>query len=335
VLAGAIAVGVAAVGYSPTRAGADLGANRILPHAPPPPVSQDPLWDRFRSICGNTDASKKLFDEMKGSKEAAAALRDADLSDETAFEAYRKLTTKLDTDWTEAFKQFQGMAAGPDSGGMIRKKSADVVLRTHVLTALFLGSRTVPEKTSDGDKVRVIVDSAAFIDLIRGDEKEPVRKLYLSWLEKRTGPAAVKTSLHAALYGSIPEAIPFARKRIADPKVDPAVLGTLVLVLGNHGDKSDAKRLVAFKDDERVCYEYKLVRGGTVTTQVRDVAAAMLLKLHGQDMDEFGFDSVQTMAWWVGKDPAPFTGVSTFDTDAKRTAALKKTWEWLDKQKPE
>ena len=303
----------------------------ITPAAPTAPIPKNPVWERFKKICGDSESSRKLFDEMMGDKKRAAVIEKAEGSDSGAFEAYSSVAKTIKDEWSTAFQEFVGQLSSEDGGQAIRKRSLAVVSKGQVVAALFLGARPVPQNTVDSELVR-FVESAAFIDLANGADKESVRKLYLAWLQQRTNAKALELGFRAALYGNISEVVPLARKKFEEEKLPPSVLGELMIVLGNHGKADDLPRLKKYRTDERVYSEYKTGRGAVHSSQIRDAAAAMSLKLHGQDIDAFDFDSAQYIAWWVGKDPAPFVGLSQFDTDERRTKALKKAWEWLDKQ---
>ena len=212
----------------------------------------------------------------------------------------------------------------------VRQKSVNVTLRRHVLQQLFLGSRAIPEKSLDIDKT--LINRASFVDLMTGTEQEPARKLYLAWLERRTNPKATQEGLRGALHVELPEILLLVRKRIAQPKVEATTLGTLLLILGNRGEKkTDASEIEKYLNNRDTYANLSFSSGGRTSAQIRDLAAAMLLKLHGEDPEKYGFGTDQTIAWWVGKDPAPFVEVSIFDSDEKRDAAFKKFQEWRDR----
>ena len=218
----------------------------------------------------------------------------------------------------------------------MRKRSLEVVKRDDLLRCLFLGARPIPKTVEDSELARPIVDQANFIDLAKGPEKEPFRKMYLEWLKRRTNPTAIELGITAALYASIPEAVPFARELIANPKQSPEILGQAILVLGNHGAVQDVLLLDKFRADERPYYFYKAPGVGTFTIQLREVATAMALLLRKEDFKKYGFEGVQVFVYWVGDKPAPYQKNHWFMTAAHRDAALVKAGKWLDEQpKPE
>jgi hypothetical protein len=224
----------------------------------------------------------------------------------------------------------------------MRRRSKEVISQRAVLRVLFLGSRSVPAGQADVDEVRAFIDSASLIDLASAKDAEPVQKLYMAWLKARTSKLALKTGLGLSLYVPIPDVLPFARSLADDKTTDVKVLSNVLLILGNRGDATDFKRLLASRDDSRLMQE-SIVR--TVANRVevetkqsllvKDAAVGMTLKLGGEDPENYGFDTFETIAWWFGTKPAPHLSIGPFATDDARTKAHAKSKEWLDKKAKE
>jgi hypothetical protein len=198
-----------------------------------------------------------------------------------------------------------------------------------VAAVLFLGSLPLPDGAADPARVEHVL-RASFLDLAGGPTKEPFRKLFAAWLDRRRDPEAILAGLEAALYGSVPEAAPVARRLAADPKCPPRLLGAALTVLGHHGAQTDLAGLSALRDDDRVLRGGRAIDGLVYEVQVRDVAAAMSLLRRGHDPETFGFHTTRWVGHWFGPGRPPFDTVTEFTPDA-RAAALKQVWDWLDR----
>ena len=165
-----------------------------------------------------------------------------------------------------------------------------------------------------------------FVDLTKGPEKEPFRKLYLAWLKQRKNPVALQRGLEAALFMNIPEAAPFARELIGNAKHPPELLAHAILVLGNHGELGDVLLLDELRTDERIYCKF-----ATMSIQLREVATAMALLLRKEDFAKYGFAAADLKAWCVG-DKSAFRAIGWFEKPADRDATLAKAGKWLDAQ---
>ncbi|MBX9585333.1 MAG: hypothetical protein K2X87_33925, partial [Gemmataceae bacterium] len=291
-----------------------------------------PAWAHFKEVAGDTDAGRALFAQMTADPARAKLLDRAAADPAVAAKRYADEVARLDKAWNDAFAPFVGQPAAPAGTESPTRKATDAAVPpADVLAVLFLGSLPHPEKSADPAEVNRTLEGS-FIDLVNGPQKAAARKLFAAWLDKRRDPGAVRAGLDGALYGAIPEAVPAARRWLADPKVTPGVAGTAALVLGNHGAAADLPRLAKLRDDARNYLEYKTVDGAVHGTQVRDVTAAMSLLLRGEDFEKYGFDRVEHYAAKTGKDPAPFQAITCFEEEKARAAALKKAWDWLDAQ---
>jgi hypothetical protein len=205
-----------------------------------------------------------------------------------------------------------------------------------VVAVLFLGARSLPVEAKDPSAEWSL--RASFADGAKGPQKEPLRKLFAAWLDRRTDPETIRAGLETALFASVPNALPIARRLAADPKLTAPAKGLAVLIVGNHGTKDDLPLLTACRPDARPYFEYTTLNKNKerFEIQVRDLAAAMSLHLSGQDFEKYGFQRIELHIWWVVSGPAPIKKISWFDTGEARDAALKKAWDWLDAQpKPE
>jgi RNA polymerase sigma factor (sigma-70 family) len=291
----------------------------------------DPVWKRFKELVGDTKASRELFAEMTAEDRRAELLARAEAAPAKAGEVYAAELARIKDTSSKALKPFFGPITDESS------KAAQAALRqavpaVDVATALFLGVYPLAAGAKDPAEAHSLF-KAGFAVGVEGPQKDPLRKLFAAWLDRRTDPTAIRAGLDGALFCGVGEAAPVARRVLADKKATPGLTGKALLVLGHHGARDDLPLLTARRTDDRPTTEQQTA---TANTQVRDVAAAMALRLLDEDFEKYGFEPMDYIHWQIRPDIAPFRGVGGFATDEARTAAHKKAWDWIDKQpKPE
>jgi hypothetical protein len=277
-----------------------------------------PAGRKFRDLLGEGDDGRKLFAEVLKVGACCEVLdRLADAPDK-APTAYAAELGRVEQAWW-AGKSNPGALA-------LREQSERLVSPGEVVLLLLLDSLRKPEDAARrAGTFRVF--AVSFANLARGPLQKPFRKLFLTWLERQKESGDLLDGMSAAIYAPIPEAVPIARRVLQQPKASVVAAGQAILLLGNHGTKEDAEQIGAFREDSRV-YEHGLkANGENRDLLVRDIAAAMAVKLGGRDPGDFGFDVCKFSQWWSDSSPL---GVVSFPTPEARDAAHKKAWAWLD-----
>ena len=159
------------------------------------------------------------------------------------------------------------------------------------------------------------------------------KRLYAAWLATRREPVAQQIGLQRAAYFEIAEAIPMARAIAADEKREVGDRVLALFVVAQSGDKADAALCEPFFKSEVVYHStnYSDAKGQyPVITQVRDVAVAMALILHGEEpIDyEYEFLVIYKARGLEMRKKTPFYG---FRTDAGRKVAHEKANAFLAK----
>ncbi|HET6572322.1 MAG TPA: sigma-70 family RNA polymerase sigma factor, partial [Fimbriiglobus sp.] len=272
----------------------------------------NPVWKRFKELVGDTKAARNLYLQMIDDYRRATLLTEAETSPAKAAEVYVAEVVRVTDASRKAFQPFVGRpipALGTVDNPM-RDASRKAVPLGDAVAVLFLGARPLPDGAKDPSASFVL--RASFADGVVGPLKEPLRKLFAAWLDRRRDPETIHEGLMTALLAGVPDALPTARRLAADPKLPAPAKDRALLVIGNHGTKDDLPLLTACRADARVSSTYKTVRNEVYDTQVRDVAAAMALHLYGQDFEKYGFEGTQWQVWWLPSNPAPFNGISQF-----------------------
>jgi hypothetical protein len=119
-----------------------------------------------------------------------------------------------------------------------------------------------------------------------------LRQMMGQWIEHSQGWAAYQT-LFLAMQYELKEGLTPAIALLANPGEQAYARQQAILTVARLGDASHVPQLQAVLDDQTRCSAYR-VNNITYETQLRDVALAAVLMLHGQDPKEFGFSRIQT-----------------------------------------
>lgn len=284
-----------------------------------------PFGRRFKDLVGDTTESRKLFGELMVDEHLAGLVEELKMEPAEVTKHYAAEVARVNANWTKAFEAFTGQPVSPDLSARIRKASETTVSVADVVGVLFLGSVQTADAKADPVEARSVF-GANSIELAKGSLKVPYRKLFVAWLENRRDSTTVYLGLQESVFASIAEAVPFSRRVVADTKASDIAISTAMLVIGNLGTLDDLTLLAKFRDDSRPRSKY------SGDTQLRELATAMSLVLRKQNLEDFGFRRMNWMVWWVGPDPAPLSDIAASLSDESRDDALKKSWEWLDKQ---
>jgi hypothetical protein len=160
---------------------------------------------------------------------------------------------------------------------------------------------------------------SALVKQMRADPA--LRKLLLAYLRKRTDAARAFTLARDL---GLKEASGWALEVAADRKAPAAARASALVLLASVGGKGVRPRLEALLNDTTPVGT-KVLRGTTLSAQVRDVALAALVHRSGRDGADFGFPYLKAVP---GLKALPEPACLGFATDAERDAALKK-WRAL------
>jgi hypothetical protein len=117
----------------------------------------------------------------------------------------------------------------------------------------------------------------------------PFQRLALAWMERQTDDdTACQQMFFTAANLDLKAAVDLALKVVRDKKLQGPGLASALTTLGKLGGKEHAAALEAFLDNRTSLGNFMLnkERG---TTELRDVALAMLVHLQGQDHKDYGF----------------------------------------------
>jgi hypothetical protein len=288
-----------------------------------------PAGTRFKDLVGDTKDARELFADIADDDRRAGLAAQAVADPGQAAKLYRAEVARLDARDRQALVGVKAEGRGINRLNIFQEESRRAVPAGDVALALFLGALPFPDGAADPAGDRFL--TAGFADLVSGPNRGPARKLFAAWLERRRARMVLGDGVEAALVTDLPEATPAARRVAGDPKATGAEVGMAVLLLARHGTKDDLALLSALRADARV---FRITDGGpsaSTECQVRDLAAAASLALRGQKVSDW-FTLRTSTTWWAAQGMKPVESPLGFSDPEVREAALKKAWEWLDKQ---
>jgi hypothetical protein len=155
-------------------------------------------------------------------------------------------------------------------------------------------------------------------------EDEPSRTLLMTFLRRRVSGTSPERGLELAGALGLKDAVEWAVGVALDKAASGAVRGRALLTLGQVGSRAVVPRLGPLLEDETPVGDRKL--GNTMLhAQVRDVALAVVSRLSGAEVADFGFPYLQAVPGI--KDP-PAPACLGFATPAERQTAFGK---WKDR----
>jgi RNA polymerase sigma factor (sigma-70 family) len=252
-----------------------------------------PLWVHYQKVIGKTADDRKLFLEAVSDKRRAEYFEAVGDNPEVAGAMYqreldgalRHLSEKYE-EARERTKHMTGLThpsvGTPDHGGM----AALLFLGTFPATAKITPKFEHPWLHGHYSNLMTMPrDSTVF---------DAEKRLYAAWLATRREPDAIRMGLLRATQFEIREAILTARALVADEKLPISDRVTALFVVMLSGDKADAALCAPFFKDESVYHETRYTdkdqKATAVITQVRDVAVAVALILHGEEPAEYDYD---------------------------------------------
>lgn len=307
---------------------------RILPDLRVAALStrEHPLWVHYQKVIGKTDDDYKLFVEAMSDKRRAEYFEKVSDNPDVAGAVYQK---ELDGALRHLSEKYEEAREKYKYSTGLTHPSVGTPDRAGMAALLFLGTFPASGKsTPTFEHARL---DAHYFNLITMPKDSTVlaaeKRLYAAWLAARREPVAQRIGLQRAAYFEIAEAIPTARAIAADEKREVGDRVTALFVVAQSGDKADVALCEPLFKSEVVYHttNYSDAKGQyPVITQVRDVAIAMALILHGEEpIDyEYEFLVIYKARGSEMRKKTPFYG---FRTEAARKVAHEKAMAFLVK----
>jgi hypothetical protein len=259
-----------------------------------------PGWERFRKEVGADAAARQLFARAV---RADAALLEAS---EGGAKAAGPLVAKR--------------CAGLQLKVVSPEHDATLLGEVAALAFVLTDRKQAPDRASVAAfhaGLEALAHRPALIKEVRG--APAFRKLLATALRERAAVAA-DGAVSAALELGLTEAVGWAAALAADRKAPAITRARALLLVGALGDRSAAPALGALLEDTAPVGSRTLGRA-RLTAELRDVALATLIRLHGEKEADYGFPYPRALP---GLKVVPDPACLGFSNPAERTAALER-----------
>ncbi len=191
----------------------------------------------------------------------------------------------------------------------------------NIAALLLVTAREDVELTNQANLMSLCYRSTDFDAAIRSStSKEALRALLGRMISSTEGGSSdpyLTQRFHFSLYYDLKEGLGPARQVVHERLGIPHVRQYAILVLGKLGGQQDEQLIENMLDDSSVVTSHNRLNNKRITTQVRDVALAVLVQRHGGNYGDYGLSDVKSNATTL----LQLTTVG-FATDEERERAI-------------
>jgi hypothetical protein len=206
------------------------------------------------------------------------------------------------------------------------------VSRSELVLFLFLGSDPEQKRSDAGPRAfmpayHLLSQSNLSQALSELGGSEPIKKLFVAWLEQEQQPNVLRRAFMLASQAGLKEAVPTGIKLVRDKSLPPSSRAQVMIYLGRMADRELIKEVEPFLDDKALITTVRF-NDEQMTVELRDVAMGACVLLAKEKPADFGFERIRS-------EPASFSSYIYygFTNDEKREAAHKKWKAWWAQQK--
>ena len=287
-----------------------------------PPVKGGNVWPHFARVVGDNADSRALFDLITAHPKSRALLERAAAGDRDLLKLYRARREELNAlagklnpaTPTEIELPPQKGTLGTLVDGKPTTSTLGGVpvdeIAGWLLLGTFPGTKRNDRTASRPEFLHPWLGQQRFGEALRkGSLAKPLRKLVAAWLANRGDePNAIINGMELALMVEMPDVLPTAKRVLEkyatgkSTREQITARGVALLIIGKYGTKTDRPLLERFANDTEVVSTVLLdkpgqkragteipVDGQDATTQVGDLALAMMVHLEGGNPRDLGF----------------------------------------------
>lgn len=197
-----------------------------------------------------------------------------------------------------------------------------------IAALLLVASHEDVQLSNQANLMSLCYRSPEFDSAIRsGPFRDPLRALMGQLIGKSSASPYLTQRFHFSLYYELKEGLEPARQVVTERLGIPHVRQYAVLVLGKLGTDADLELVERMLDDVGVVSSHNRVNRVRITTQVRDVALAVLLHRHGEKFTDYGLPEFKGSTTTLMQ-----TSQVGFADDEQREKALTKWFAFKEQQ---
>ncbi len=250
-----------------------------------------------------------------------------------------RLLIDIDQQPDRAGRLFQGFCTdvcGRTRGAKIAARK-DVVGYSELLLFLFLGGDPEIRKATGGAttgtsyaQANVFLNSNYVNGMLSGaGANDATKKLFLGWLEQERHVTLIRRGFQFATSADLKDAAPLALRVAADKSLTPTARSYALMGATTLFGPAHLKDLEELMKDDMLVGRTTVLSGQQATTEIRDIALGIAVRVTGQRTAEYGFDRLRD-------NPAAAAVISYYyyaQTEKQREQGFVKWKEWRERQK--
>jgi hypothetical protein len=301
-----------------------------------PDILQAGFRARLKAFRADKDGKKqhnlpgwKLYREIVGSDQEARTFF-ADLCWENAglMDLFEKEPGRAVAAVANRCEQLQALQRFPQSGRLPSLRPVDVAPLFLILSQPRTGAASNAETSNLTYQITNLFYQSGIREMLTAKGRTPFKKLVLGWMSRQPEDHTLGHILSTASNMNMPEVVEIAEKVVRSKKTGAQGHAHGMVILGKSGGKKYIELFESFLDDKGNVSSFGIGNNLRGSTEVRDVALAMLVHVTGQKHTEYDFTFSRETGYSLLFN-APFLG---FTTPEERTAAFNKWQQWKVKQ---
>jgi len=276
-------------------------------------AGQFPGWDQFRETAGASKLTRQMYVDMYTAEQNFLDMIRPSSEELTAAQRM-ELTKSFNTRLDEMRNQ------------LYSNNSAQLTWKTFTAMLLVAADPNASVSPESLSKIYTVLSRSTTQSMFNTRERSvPMKKVLSSWLEKASGETYTSYyTMSIALRYKLPVGVKIARDYVKRNSSSSLLSGAILAIAAN-GDKVDLPLLEKQLANTTVCHTHRNAAQKTTQVQVRDVALAATIHIHGKDPKDFGYKN-------VAKHPDTVFAIHTlaFENNTQRDA-VRKAWDSRDR----
>lgn len=234
--------------------------------------SKLPGWDRFSKLVGADNQSREFYARIF--KHDSTLIEDSETDSRIGKEILSSKT--------------QGLHQTLYSNFSDKSPAIDI---SDIGTVLFLATNPgiKPPQETTYNITNLLYQQSSRTLLAENNTAHPYRKLIVAWMMQQTDANIISQHLYLAQNLNLREGLSLARRSIEDKEMPVYTQAVAMTIVGKMGGPDDARLLENHLGNTSLVGNFQLADQQKGTTQVRDVALAMLVQLDKKSHKDYGF----------------------------------------------
>ena len=240
-------------------------------------------WSRFSKLVGGDFRSRKLFVRLYDAEPLLIELLNGD-----AAELNKVFNSRVDELQAALNRRVQKQIRN----GNFNPNRQTAGLTTAAALVFLASDPRIPRTDDLASFVDGLIWREPLLRHVASEEGEnKYRKLVLQFVLRGMGKELDARSFGAAVVLYMPETLPSAVRVLRTPAAtSPRSLEYAAMIVGHFGSREHIPLVAPLLNNNAVCWEGQ-VREMHLECRVRDVALAVIIHLHGEDLGDYAFTS--------------------------------------------